>query len=486
MKGFSSGNAGEALIWKALQLGAARAISFLQTLVLARLLVPEDFGVVAVATVSVGFVLRMTDLGLYPALIQRDGIGERDYNAAWTVDICRAVALAVALMAAAPLIGAAFRAPWATALVRVFAWRAVLESSASIKTVSLIRQLRFRDLAWINIPAALIEAGVAIASAPRLGAWAIVVGALAGSAVKVAVSYIVAPHRPRLVFELSAIAPLIAYGRWVLLAGLAAIAGSSALQLAVSRQFGAAALGLYVMAVKVASLPNIIAGEIVADVAFPLYAGAQADRPRVTRIFKGNLTGIAALLLPVYALLIALAPSLVRNILGAQWEGTAALIRILAAVGAVGLFGDALIPLLKGLGHPYKVTVLEGVQSLAIAVAVWPLSVLGGVADATASWIPAILASCACSLVFAYRMLGRYFAGLGKTAVAVLLSTIACGVVAGATVSHLPGLDGLIIGTVMAGFAWWLALRGLDARFHLGLRDGFLAFFTEKPQLSEH
>jgi PST family polysaccharide transporter len=169
-------------------------------------------------------------------------------------------------------------------------------------------------------------------------------------------SYILAPYRPRLLFDWNAVKPLLKFGGWLLITGVLAMLGNFGLRIVISRQVGADGLGLYFLATSLAFLPSEVASEVVGTVAFPLFARLQSNILQAARAFQAILTGLMALLYPICALIIVLSPVLVKDILGSKWNGTVPLIQILALVTMIGLLGDATIPLVKGFGHSYQVT----------------------------------------------------------------------------------------------------------------------------------
>src|SRR5688572_18383839 len=305
-----SGRAGAAMRWRTAQLVGIQAIYFLRLLVLARLLAPDAFGLLAIAAVALSVMLTLSDLGMIPALVQRRDATLEQHNAAWTVGLLRAVFIAAVLSIAAPAVARLFGEPRAAPIIQALALRPVIEAAASIGVARLTRELRFRELALMYLPGAVIDMVVAIALAPWLGVWALVAGSMGGAVTTALLSYIFAPHRPQVVFSTQLIAPFVRFGRWVMLTGILGLVGTTVLQLVVSRQLGAGALGLYFLASKVALLPLGAASAVVGSVAFPLFADLRDDGTRTAAAFRTLLSGQMILLLPVYGTLIVLAPAL--------------------------------------------------------------------------------------------------------------------------------------------------------------------------------
>jgi lipopolysaccharide exporter len=309
--------AGSAMVWKSIQMIGVKAIFLIRTLVLARLLLPEDFGLLAISMIAVDFLLSITNLGLVPALVQRREATEQQYNVAWTLGVGRALLIGAVVFLAAPLIAMLFAEPRATDLIRAMAVRPLLEAAVSIKVAALQRDLRFRRLTFIYLPEAVVNTAVSISLAPFFGVWALIAGSLAGPVTQIVASYILAPHRPQPGLDLTAMRPLIQFGRWIFLMGLVVVLGSSALQLVISRNLGTTELGLYFLAAKLAFIPAEISAEVVGAVAFPLYARLQGQVAKLVAAFRAILIGMVALLLPLCLLLIALTPALVEKRVGA-------------------------------------------------------------------------------------------------------------------------------------------------------------------------
>jgi O-antigen/teichoic acid export membrane protein len=260
---------------------------------------------------------------------------------------------------------------------------------------------------------------------------------------------VLAPHRPRLSLRWAEIAPLVDYGRWVLAAGIVSLAGTLLTQLAISRMLGSAALGLFFLAAKVAYLPIEAASAVIAAVAFPMFARLKDDLRRTTEAFAGLLGGMFLLLLPVYALVFALAP-LLEQALGERWMGTAAIVQILAvAAGITSILGELCAPLLMGRGRADQAFHLEWVQTGGLLLALWPSLLWLGLPGAPVAWV----VGNALSMLLAFALVRRLLPGAMAAAAPRMAAAAVAGLVAGAVawgVSH--GLDGLL-GLCLAGSA---------------------------------
>jgi O-antigen/teichoic acid export membrane protein len=251
----------------------------------------------------------------------------------------------------------------------------------------------------------------------------------------------------------------------------------------ISRQFGAADLGLYFLATKLAFLPNEISSKVVGTVAFPLYAHLQANAQRAAEIFRALFTGLWTALVPGFTLIIVLAPSLVDNVLGFRWQGTTTLIQLLAIVGLVGLIGDSTVPVLKGLGQPYKFAALEGAQSFILIISAWTLTQRFGLIGAALAWFPAIAGTLLVSIVFLKQILPRPFAGLEAPVVAIAVASGMGAFIALAIDNIIPGVIGLISASILAVVGIIVTLWFLDQRFNIGLFRNLAQAFPQVVDL---
>jgi O-antigen/teichoic acid export membrane protein len=483
VKETSFSQAGNALLWQATQHFGVKAIFLVRLLILARLLSPDDFGLLAISSVVIDVLMRVTNFGMIPALVQRVEAGEEHYDVAWTVGILRALTIAAVTFLAAPIVAQLFAEPRATDIIRVLAIRPLIDAAASIQVARLTRNLHFRSLAFIELPKALANTVVAVASAQWLGVWALVAGALAGSTTYLVGSYMVAPHRPRLNLDRNAARSLIKFGQWVFFTSLVAMAGQSVLRMVIARELGASELGLYYLAASLAFLPADVASQVVGQVAFPFYSRLQEDMEQVAVAFRSILTSLSALLVPACALLIAVATSLVDNLLGPEWQGTATIIRVLALASVFGLLGETIGPILQGTGRPDRMLAIEAVQSSILVVLAWAFAGQFGVVGAALAWLPATGTAQIAGILFLRQILPRPFSGLlvpigAMAAVSATVAVIAMGID-----FLVPGVPGLLLagitGVSLMGFLLWI----LERRFALGISDGLVQAFPRVAAL---
>jgi O-antigen/teichoic acid export membrane protein len=344
----------------------------------------------------------------------------------------------------------------------------VIDAAGSIRVAVLTRRLHFRQLAFLQIPGAVADTVVAVGLAPVVGVWALVAGAIGGSLMTCALSYRIAPHRPRLDFRFDAAAPLIRYGRWILVTGIVALAGKSATQLVVSRHLGVTALGVYFLAGRVAFLPSDMLSAVMGAIAFPVYSGQTGDESAV-RTFRTFFTAQVLLLVPVYTLMVVLAPSL-SDVLGSRWGGTTPVIQVLAAASVIGAFGATLVPFLLGRGQPQRALRMEVVQTVALLIAITPL-VRFGPTGAAVAWLIANATAQIAMLTDRRAALSRLLRGCGPQMLAAAGTGVVTAVAAVFTRAAIGGLTGFLLAAIGGGGAAVTSLWWFDRRMDLHLRD---------------
>jgi O-antigen/teichoic acid export membrane protein len=329
----------------------------------------------------------------------------------------------------------------------------------------------------LKLTESVIKAIVSVALALAFGFWGLVIGTLAGVASISILSYILAPHQPRLVLDWESIRPLIRFGRWMFINSMIAMAGASILRIVITRQLGAGALGLYYLATQLAHLPSEISNGVFGQVAFPMFSRLQSDLERVRRVFRTMVVGTIALLYPACLLIIALAPTFVSEVLGSKWNGTEVLIQILTLATMIGIFGDTVVEILKGMGSPDKMTLMGFTQTLMLITLVLLLTREFGINGAALASIPAILISQLMGIIFIRQLMPQPFSGLGKPLGAIMVASLTGAAVAFVLDQQLVGIVGLLISGVGAALCTLLILWIADRKLSLGLTQDLVLIF---------
>ena len=313
---------------------AIRGIGLLSTILLARLLTPEDFGVVAMAMVAVALLEVFTHSGTDLALLRSTDPTREHYDAAWTLEIIQAVVLAIVLWFAAPLVGGHFEDERVTNVIRILSLRALVGGFQNIGVVDFRRELRFGREFQFGVVKKLATFLVTITAALVLhNYWALVIGQVLGRVIEVIVSYRMSAFRPR--FSFARIGDIWGFSKWLIVSRFARLLNRQFDRWVVGSVGGAAAMGSYFIAQDFASSP---ADEVVAPMsraAFPVYSRLRDDPARLADAFRRMLGSVVAISFATGLGMAAVAEDFVHVALGAKWVDAIPLIPPLGLFAAL-------------------------------------------------------------------------------------------------------------------------------------------------------
>jgi len=461
--------AGSAVLWRGLSVSIEKVIFLIRILILARLVAPAEFGLVAIAMVSLAFMVSVTDFGIVPALVQRSETAKRDLDTAWTMGIVRGAGVNMIMFIAAPYIASAFSQPDATNMIRTLAISTLLLAAASIEIATLTRELRFKRLVVIRLAGAISNTAVSILLAKSFGAWAIVWGTIAGAATYLIVSYVAAPYRPRFRLQGAIAASLMKFGRWIFLIGIVSVLTDAALRWIITQRIGVTELGLYFMAARLAYLPYQVVTELVSEVAFPLFAQLQKNGAKTAHAFRSLFIGTLALLLPASAILMVLIPDLVEAVLGERWSGAIVVMQLLVVANVVGVAGDTIVPLLKGVGRPKNVFVLDTIQLLVLTPVAWVLVGRYGLTGAGFATLVTVVISQVFAIRYAVKILDKPFAGTAAACLTIFLAALSASLLSVLLMNSFSGLMALIVAGFTGVMTTIVVALLLDYVFKVGL-----------------
>lgn len=317
--------AGWVFAWRAF----SRLLSFISTLALARLLVPTDFGLLAMALTFEGAINALSSFPLWDALVRRPEEDTRLHDAAFTLQAARSALTALALAAGAPAAAAWYGEPRLVPILFAIAGIELIVGFSNIGTVQFQRELRFDMQFKLQILPAILQLLVTLLLAWLTRSyWALLAGMATLRISRVVMSYVIHPYRPRL--SLTGWQELIGFSFWLWLAGLSGMLWGQIDSFVIGPLFGSATLGVYVLASQIAGLPYTeLLGPLNA-VLFASFSHAQRDR---TTIAVNPMTVAVALLLiiaPIALVISAEAGSMVQLLLGNQWLAAVPLVVIAA------------------------------------------------------------------------------------------------------------------------------------------------------------
>ena len=315
-----------------------RIAGIVSILVLARLLLPEHFGVVALATGEVAFIELLSSLGLDTILIQRRDILRAHYDTAWTIQLGFGVLCAALLCMAALPASHFFREPRLEPIAYALALGLLLDGLVNIRIVDFRREMRFDKEFLFMATRRLVAVSMTITSAFILrNEWALAIGIVSSRATGVVMSYVMRPVVPRLSLEMRR--ELLGHSSWLFLGNVVMFTRQRAAEFTLGRMSGTTSVGAYLLA---SDLANTLSQELVSPinrVALPDMSAQ--DTPQGIAARFDQLTGqLAIVLTPLCFGLSACAPLVIGLLFGPKWASSVDTLRILAIAGWVAGLGS--------------------------------------------------------------------------------------------------------------------------------------------------
>ena len=356
--------------WVALGGVLRRFGAFLVGIVLARLLVPEDFGLLVTVQVFTGVASYLASGGMSEALVRSEQASARDFHVVFTVQLATGVLIYALFFAAAPWFAAWYDQPIYADLFKVSALGFVLRPFVNVPRTRLKRDMRFKAISTLGLVCQVFGSGSSIIMAwLGYGVWSLVVGGLIGSAVNALLFARATRWTPRLAYDPGITRRLGSYGIKTTLVNIILHFRDQTANFIIGRQFGAASLGLYNKGDSLAAMPMETLARSLYPPVFRALAKVQQDLNESQYIFLRSSALLAVYAWPLFTGLIWLAAPFVEVVYSAKWLGAVLPLQILACRGYLRTLGNlsgAVSAARNRLGREIWIQ-LEGLAILAIA-----------------------------------------------------------------------------------------------------------------------
>jgi O-antigen/teichoic acid export membrane protein len=392
---------------------AERSIGFVSTLLLARLLTPADFGLVAMAMSVVALMELMSAFGFDTAIIQRKDAQREHFDTAWTFGVIFCTSTALLLLALAVPASRFYHEPRLAQILPVLALGALVQGFENIGTVAFRKSMDFGKEFRFLLSKKLISFVVTISLAFAYHSfWALVIGTVVGKLCSVLISYQVQSFRPR--FSLAATSDLFHFSRWLFLSNLVLFLQNKSDSFILGRTVGAGALGLYNVASEIAALP---ATELIAPInraVFPAYSMLSTQLSKLHEKFLEVFRFIAVISLPISIGLVCVADLAVQVLLGARWQAAVPMLQLFVVCGLTSSLQSNLILVIVALGKPKANTVMSASMLLLyLPAVVWASLHYGALGAAWVHLVMSVVLLIPLHVVF-FRLTGLPPAAYGR------------------------------------------------------------------------
>lgn len=377
--------------WMILMRLVTRGIGLVSTVILARLLMPADFGLVAMAMVIIAAFDLMGAFSLDVVLIQKAEVERSHYDTAWTFSVIAGALQALILFSIAHQVARFYNDPRLTHVFWLLALGTLAQGFENIGVVAFRKDMEFHKDFKFQVAKKMISFVVTMILAFWFrNYWALVGGMFFSRVMGVAFSYAVHPYRPR--FSLEAKGDLFHFSKWLFINNLLFFAYHQSANFILGKVTGPSALGLFTLSYEVSSLPSTDLVAPINRAIFPGYAKMAHDLSMLRQGFLNVFSAIALAAFPVCTGIALLAEPLVHVMLGEKWLETIPLIQILAIAGLTQSLQTNQGSAYLALGRPKILTLFAGVHVfLVLPALIWSAKKYGAMGAAEATVIVSVL-----------------------------------------------------------------------------------------------
>lgn len=317
-------------IWSSVERFSVQGIAFVVMIIMARILTPEDYGLVGMVTIFIAVSQSLVDSGFSQALIRKQDRTETDNSTVFFFNIAVGLFLYLILFLCAPLIARFYDQPLLTPLTRLISLSVLINSFVVVQRALLTVKIDFKTQAKASLSAAIIAGAVGITMAyTGFGVWAIVWYQLVNLAVNVGLLWVFSRWRPRLLYSWASFRELFSFGSKLALSGIIDTLYNNIYLIVIGKVFKASDLGYYTRSSQFAQFPSSNLSAIMQRVTFPVLCTIQDDDDRLRSVYRRFLRLSAFVVFPLMCGLAGVSYPFIRLILGEKWLFSAELLQII-------------------------------------------------------------------------------------------------------------------------------------------------------------
>ena len=339
------------IMWNGLGNAGSSLISFISNIVLARILLPGDFGCIAMLYVFMALSNTFINGGFGAALIQKKNPTREDYNTVFYWNIAIAFLLYFVLFFSSPAISRFYNVPLLTSVLRVHAIALITSSFGIIQRTQLSKNLKFKDISKAMLIS--ISCGTIVAISMALcgfGVWSLVASNLVHSVIGVILLWKLSTWRPEWCFSFSSFKELFSFGGLLALVGVINTLYGNIQAMIIGKKFSATDVGYFNQAKRLEFVPSDTVTMVVDQVTFPVFSKIRDDASRFVSGIRTNVKAVSFFNIALYVLLIIIAYPLIHFIYGEKWDAAVPYFQILCLAGMVYSLDQINLNVIKSLG----------------------------------------------------------------------------------------------------------------------------------------
>ncbi|MGE7689368.1 lipopolysaccharide biosynthesis protein [Lysinibacillus sp. NPDC097214] len=370
MSGVTKSNILSSLFWKLMERGGTQGIQFVVMILLARLLLPEDFGLIVLVAVFITLAGVFVQSGFNTALIQKKDADEVDFSTIFFLNLVVATVLYVILFFMAPLIATFFDQLQLTLVLRILSLTLFFGSINSIQNAVIARNMQFKKLFFSSLGSVVVSGIIGIVMAyANYGVWALVGQQLTNQFLVTAILWFTVKWRPKLIFSIVRARSLFSFGWKLMVSSLIDTMDTNIRSLLIGKMFSPSIVGFYSRGEQ---FPNLLVSNIngsMQSVMFPALASQQENRSRVKEMVRRSIVTSSFIIFPMMVGLAVIAEPLVKLLLTDKWLPTVPYLQIFCAAYALWPIHTVNLQAINALGRSdifLKLEIVKKILGLAI------------------------------------------------------------------------------------------------------------------------
>ena len=317
-------------LWSAIERFSVQAVQFIFQIILARLLSPSDYGLIAMLAIFMAIAQAFIDSGFTNALIKKLDRTDKDFSTVFYFNLFISIVIYILLYLGAPFIAKFYRTSELTDITRVYMLSLPIIALGAIQRTQFTIKVNFKDQAIASFSGALAGGIVGIVLATQgYGAWALVGSALATNVVTTIIFWIRSTWRPRWEFSIVSLRTMFSFGSKLLFSGLLDTAYRNLYQFVIGRRFSKQDLGYYSRADQFAQFPSSNITGIMQRVTYPILCTIADDDEKLLAAYRQYIKLAAYIIFPLMIGLAAIAKPLINVVLGQKWQFASIILQIL-------------------------------------------------------------------------------------------------------------------------------------------------------------
>lgn len=383
-----------------------RGLALVKIAILARILLPTQFGIYGIATLVLGLLEMLTETGINIFLIQEKDKIDDYVDSAWAVSILRGIVISLVIVLSVPLVVRFFASPQSSYILYLTSLIPLVRGFINPAVIKFQKNLEFNKQFYYDSSIFFFEAMMAVTLGLITKSENSLILAMIFSAVlETVLSFMIFTPRPKFKLEMGRVKRIISRGKWITGAGVFNYLFQNIDDIFVGKLLGTGSLGIYQQAYKISSLPVSEVGEIFNKVTFPIYATIKGDKIRLKKAFLKTLLVICLLVVPFGLAVFYFPYEIILLVLGERWLSAVPVLQVLSIFGIAKAIFNSFFSLFLGMGRQEIVTYLTLASTAVMAAIIYPLIQIFGILGAAFAAIISTLVAFPILIYYLWKLL---------------------------------------------------------------------------------